>query len=69
VIAFKLLTKVVEGGEDGYGVTDLAKAVSMHKAKVHRYLRTLEQMNMLYQDPETSRYSIVPGFCSWGEAI
>lgn len=52
--------------EGKMGVTDLATALDIDKAIVHRILKTLEEAKLVYQDPATKRYSLGIGFLMMG---
>jgi DNA-binding IclR family transcriptional regulator len=48
------------------GVTDLATALDIDKAIVHRILKTLEETKLVQQDPVTKRYALGIGFLTMG---
>ena len=48
------------------GVTELATALDMDKAIVHRILKTLEEGKLVRQDVSTKRYSLGIGFVQMG---
>lgn len=48
------------------GVTDLATALDIDKAIVHRILKTLEEAKLVQQDPATKRYALGIGFLMMG---
>lgn len=48
------------------GVTDLATALDIDKAIVHRILKTLGEVKLVQQDPATKRYSLGIGFLMMG---
>ncbi|MER5439762.1 IclR family transcriptional regulator [Streptomyces sp. NPDC002790] len=54
-----LLEKVLQGN-GSWGVTELATALGLPKARVHRHVTSLRQSGFLSQDPETRRYE--PGW-------
>ncbi len=48
------------------GVTDLANALDIDKAIVHRILKTLEESRLVQQDASSKRYSLGLGFLMMG---
>lgn len=48
------------------GVTELATALDMDKAIVHRILKTLEEAKLVQQDASTKRYCLGIGFVQMG---
>ena len=48
------------------GVTELATALDMDKAIVHRILKTLAEGKLVRQDASTKRYSLGIGFVQMG---
>lgn len=48
------------------GVTEIATALEMDKAIVHRILKTLEEAKLVRQEPSTRRYSLGIGFLQMG---
>ena len=51
------------------GVTALAERVEMTKVRVFRYLRTLQQLGYVEQDPRTERYFLTLKLWELGEAV
>lgn len=55
--AFAILEYLASiGGARDLGV--ISRAVGMHKSTAYRFLSTLNTLGYVYQDPETSRYSL-----------
>src|SRR5262249_23584132 len=55
-------------GTPRLGVTEIAERVGLAKPTVHGLLRTLEQHDLVTQDPETGKYSLGPGVLQLGNA-
>jgi DNA-binding IclR family transcriptional regulator len=55
-------------GTPRLGVTEIADRVGLAKPTVYGLLRTLEQYDLVTQDPETSKYSLGPGVLQLGNA-
>jgi DNA-binding IclR family transcriptional regulator len=55
-------------GTPRLGVTEIAERVGLAKPTVYGLLRTLEQYDLVVQDPETSKYSLGPGVLQLGNA-
>ncbi len=55
-------------GTPRLGVTEIAERVGLAKPTVYGLLRTLEQYDLVAQDPETSKYSLGPGVLQLGNA-
>jgi DNA-binding IclR family transcriptional regulator len=51
------------------GVSDIARDLSISKARAHRHLRALVQRGYVRQDPETERYEIGVKLLALGEAV
>lgn len=51
------------------GVSDIARDLSISKARAHRHLRALVQRGYVRQDPETDRYEIGVKLLALGEAV
>ncbi len=50
------------------GISELAEHLHMTNTTVHRYVRTLERLGYLAQDPGTRRYRLAPGVVDLGLA-
>jgi DNA-binding IclR family transcriptional regulator len=55
-------------GTPRLGVTEIAERVGLAKPTVYGLLRTLEQFDLVAQDPDTSKYSLGPGVLQLGNA-
>ncbi len=51
------------------GVSDIARDLTISKARAHRHLRALVQRGYVRQDPETDRYEIGVKLLALGEAV
>jgi DNA-binding IclR family transcriptional regulator len=60
---------VLGAGPPRLGVTEIAARVGLAKPTVHGLLRTLEQHDLVAQDPDTGKYSLGPGVVSLGNAF
>jgi IclR family KDG regulon transcriptional repressor len=52
------LINLLSHKKDGYGVTELAKQVGLHKSSVYRILTTMMQHQFVEQDAATGRYKL-----------
>ena len=59
---------VLGSGTPRLGVTEIAERVGLAKPTVHGLLRTLEQHDLVAQDPDTGKYSLGPAGLSLGNA-
>src|ERR1700750_3082707 len=60
---------VLGSGTPRLGVTEIADRVSLAKPTVYGLLRTLEKHDLVAQDPDTGKYSLVPGVLQLGNAF
>jgi DNA-binding IclR family transcriptional regulator len=60
---------VLGSGPPRLGVTEIAARVGLAKPTVHGLLRTLEQHDLVAQDPDTGKYSLGPGVVSLGNSF
>ncbi|HEX4254595.1 MAG TPA: IclR family transcriptional regulator [Streptosporangiaceae bacterium] len=60
---------VLGSGPPRLGVTEIADRVGLAKPTVHGLLRTLEQHDLVAQDPDTGKYSLGPGVVSLGNSF
>jgi DNA-binding IclR family transcriptional regulator len=60
---------VLGAGPPRLGVTEIAARVGLAKPTVHGLLRTLEQHDLVAQDPDTGKYSLGPGVVSLGNSF
>jgi DNA-binding IclR family transcriptional regulator len=63
------ILKALGSGTGRLGVTDLAESVGLAKATVHGMLRTLENQELVEQDPETGKYRLGPAMLQLGNAF
>src|SRR5499425_3310050 len=59
---------VLGSGTPRTGITEIADRVGLAKPTVYGLLRTLEQYDLVAQDPDTSKYSLGPGVLQLGNA-
>ena len=59
---------VLGAGTPRLGVTEIAARLGLAKPTVHGLLRTLEQHDLVAQDPDTGKYSLGSGVVSLGNA-
>ncbi|MCB1754117.1 MAG: IclR family transcriptional regulator [Gammaproteobacteria bacterium] len=57
IIALRVIESLAQSGGE-CGVTDLAHALDMPKARVHRHLSALRDNGYVAQDPRNNRYSV-----------
>src|ERR1700742_3420828 len=60
---------VLGSGPPRLGVTEIADRLGLAKPTVHGLLRTLEQHDLVAQDPDTGKYSLGPGVVSLGNSF
>src|SRR6201990_3307301 len=60
---------VLGSGPPRLGVTEIAARLGLAKPTVHGLLRTLEQHDLVAQDPDTGKYSLGPGVVSLGNSF
>ena len=60
---------VLGAGPPRLGVTEIAARLGLAKPTVHGLLRTLEQHDLVAQDPDSGKYSLGPGVVSLGNAF
>src|ERR1700742_89591 len=60
---------VLGAGPPRLGVTEIAARLGLAKPTVHGLLRTLEQHDLVAQDPDTGKYSLGPGVVSLGNSF
>lgn len=68
IAAFQIIEEMAPMNED-VRVTDLAKRLSMPRAKVYRYLQTLCNIGYVRQDPVSERYRLTLKLFHVGQAI
>jgi DNA-binding IclR family transcriptional regulator len=59
---------VLGSGTPRLGVTEIAERLGLAKPTVHGLLRTLEEHELVAQDPETGKYCLGPGVLQLGNA-
>lgn len=67
-----LIVRVLEllaGARDGLGVTDVARALGVSKARAYRHLRALVRRGYAAQDPRTEDYEIGVKVLALGEQV
>jgi IclR family transcriptional regulator, KDG regulon repressor len=67
-MAFRILEFLAEQ-RGGVGVTQLARALSTTKSRVHRHLRTLVEAGYIVQSPETEKYRVGNRLVTLGRAV
>lgn len=67
-VAFRIIEEMAASGE-AHRVTDLAQTLTLPKARVYRYLRTLTSLGYVQQDPATERYRLTLKLFHLGQAI
>jgi DNA-binding IclR family transcriptional regulator len=60
---------VLGAGPPRLGVTEIAARLGLAKPTVHGLLRTLEQHDLVAQDPDTGKYSLGSGVVSLGNSF
>src|ERR1700744_379222 len=60
---------VLGSGPPRLGVTEIADRLGLAKPNVHGLLRTLEQHDLVAQDPDSGKYSLGPGVVSLGNSF
>src|SRR6202034_3517919 len=60
---------VLGSGPPRLGVTEIAARLGLAKPTVHGLLRTLEQHDLVAQDPDTGKYSLGSGVVSLGNSF
>lgn len=63
----RILTEFVSNGPV-LGISELARAVDLHRSTTHRYVATLAGLGFLRQDPDTRKYSLGPRVADLGFA-
>jgi DNA-binding IclR family transcriptional regulator len=63
------ILKALGSGTARLGVTELSESVGLAKATVHGLLRTLENQELVEQDPETGKYRLGPAMLQLGNAF
>lgn len=66
--AVRVVEEMAALGE-AIGVTDLANRIHMPKVRVFRYLRTLQALGYVEQDPRTEKYSLTLRLFQIGQAV
>lgn len=67
-VAFLIIEKMVEIGEP-VALSELARRLDMPRARAHRFLRTLVNMNYVTQDADTERYRVTLKLFHLGQAV
>ena len=67
-VAFRIIEEMAATGE-AHRVTDLAQTLALPKARVFRYLRTLQSLGYVQQDAATERYRLTLKLFHLGQAI
>lgn len=68
VLALDML-EFVAASQRAVGVTELARAFSTTKSRIHRHLRTLVTAGYLTQETETERYRVSARLMALGQAV
>lgn len=63
------LLELLADSREPRGVTDLARALDISKARAHRHLRALMRRGYVRQDPRTEAYEIGVKLLTLGEAV
>jgi DNA-binding IclR family transcriptional regulator len=63
------IVEALSGNKDGIGVTELSKALNLHKSTVHRLLTTLMIRKYVEQDSETGKYRLSVKLFEIGNAV
>jgi DNA-binding IclR family transcriptional regulator len=66
--AMDVLLVFASGDQQWWGITDIARALDMPKAAVHRVLSSLRTRDIVSIDPETHRYALGPAMITLGLA-
>ncbi len=66
--AMDVLLVFASGDQQWWGITDIARALHMPKAAVHRVLSSLRTRDIVKIDPETHRYALGPAMVTLGLA-
>src|ERR1700728_159452 len=64
-----MILNVLGSGSPRLGVTEIAARLGLAKPTVHGLLRTLEQHDLVAQDPDTGKYSLGTGVVSLGNSF
>lgn len=63
------IVEALSSNKDGIGVTELSKALNLHKSTVHRLLTTLMVRKYVEQDSETGKYRLSVKLFELGNAV
>src|SRR5258708_1796431 len=63
------IVEALSSNKDGIGVTELSKALNLHKSTVHRLLTTLMVRKYVEQDSETGKYRLSVKLFEIGNAV
>jgi DNA-binding IclR family transcriptional regulator len=63
-----MILNVLGSGSPRLGVTEIATRLGLTKPTVHGLLRTLEQHDLIAQDPDSGKYTLGPGVLQLGNA-
>lgn len=63
------LLEFMTGGNQRFGVSELAKSLDLYKSNIHEIVSTFEQLGYVEQDPETKKYSLTMKLLVLGHQI